>query len=93
MTSGRYFSKSVPHKEIPRAFYGCFGLPGEPGQWILDSAGRRRVFVSADEAELTGYRILIAKLNIEGQKQQRPPKEKKQRQKSEVERVFERFEQ
>jgi hypothetical protein len=61
-TTTKYFSASVPHSEIPGAFLGSFGLPGKPTEWVVDR-GQRKVFGTAEDAELAGYRIIMMHLN------------------------------
>lgn len=58
----KYFAAAAPHAEIPGAYLGSFGLPGEVTQWVMER-GQQKVFGVAEDAELAGYRILMSRLN------------------------------
>jgi hypothetical protein len=60
--STKYYSAAVPHPSIHGAFLGSYALPGEPAQWIMER-GQQKVFGTAEDAELTGYRILMGRMN------------------------------
>lgn len=58
-----YYSTAVPHREVPFCFLGSFAIPGEPAMWVHDTDGKPKVFTSAVEAEVAGFRVMMTKLN------------------------------
>lgn len=56
------YSAAVSSREIPGAFHASFALPGEPPAWVMEN-GQKKLFISAEAAELAGWRIIASKLN------------------------------
>lgn len=61
--STSYFATSVQHLELPMMYLGVFGLPGQQRQFVTDSNGKPVLFKSSIEAEISAFRVLLAKLN------------------------------
>jgi hypothetical protein len=64
-----YYSTAVGHKEIDGLYQATFGIPGEPPVWVKDTNGKPKVFRTADEAALAGFRAMATKLNRSRQEQ------------------------
>ncbi len=60
--SKSFYSTAIPHREVPWAYLATFAIPGESAQWVLEN-GSPKQFRSAMEAELAGFRVMMAKLN------------------------------
>jgi hypothetical protein len=60
--ANRYYSAAVGHREIPGLWLATFGIPGKPAQWVMDGA-KQKTFLTAEEAELAGFRIIASILN------------------------------
>jgi hypothetical protein len=57
-----HYSAPIAHPEIPGAYFGSYAVPGKPPCWVTEN-GNRKVFGNFEQAELAGYRILMACLN------------------------------
>ncbi|WP_315768597.1 MULTISPECIES: hypothetical protein [unclassified Bradyrhizobium] len=64
-----FYSAAVPHLEMDDLYFGTFGIPGDPPQWVNGQDGKREVFRSHDAAVLAGFKIMVAKLNRARQEQ------------------------
>lgn len=60
--SKSFYSTAIPHREIPWTYLATFAIPGEQAQWVLEN-GSPKQFKNAMEAELAGFRVMMAKLN------------------------------
>jgi hypothetical protein len=58
-----YYSTAVEHKEMPGCFMATFATPGEAPMWVNDREGKPKIFRDAAEAELAGFRVMVARLN------------------------------
>ncbi|MEH2517352.1 hypothetical protein V1279_002925 [Bradyrhizobium sp. AZCC 1610] len=58
-----YYSTAVEHKEMPGCFMATFATPGEAPMWVNDRDGKPKIFRDAAEAELAGFRVMVARLN------------------------------
>jgi hypothetical protein len=64
-----YYATAVGHKQIDGIYLGTFAVPGEAPQWVTDDKGRPKHFRSANEAELAGFKMMMARLNRARQEQ------------------------
>jgi hypothetical protein len=64
-----YYSTAVGHKEIDGLYQATFGIPGEAPMWVIDTYGKPKVFRTADEAVLAGFKVMVSKLNRARQEQ------------------------
>lgn len=58
-----FYSTAVGHKEMDGLYLATFGIPGEPALWVHDTDGKPKIFRSAGEAELAGFRVMMTRLN------------------------------
>ncbi|MGJ4953171.1 hypothetical protein [Bradyrhizobium sp. HKCCYLS20291] len=65
MTKGSqyYYSTAVEHREMPGCYMGSFASPGEAALWVTGPDAKPKVFTSAMEAELAGFRVMASRLN------------------------------
>lgn len=61
--SQAFYSTAIEHKELPGCYMASFATPGEAPMWVLDSDGRPKIFTRPDQAELAGFRVMVARLN------------------------------
>lgn len=59
-----FYSAAVGHSEIDGIYMASFAVRGDPPQWVTDKDGKSpKHFRSADQAELAGFRGMVARLN------------------------------
>jgi hypothetical protein len=62
--SQSFYSTAIEHKEVSGCFMASFATPGETAMWVHDSnTGKPKLFRTAVEAELAGFRVMASRLN------------------------------
>jgi hypothetical protein len=61
--SQAFYSTAIEHKEVPGWYLASFATPGEAPLWVNGPDGKAKLFRSAIEAELAGFRVMASKLN------------------------------
>ena len=62
--SSAFYSAAVGHSEIDGIYMASFAVRGDQPEWVTDKDGKSpKHFRSADQAELAGFRVMVAKLN------------------------------
>jgi hypothetical protein len=61
--SQAFYSTAIEHKEMPGCYMASFATPGEAPLWVNGPDGKAKLFRSAMEAELAGFRVMASKLN------------------------------
>lgn len=64
-----YYSSAVEHSGISGLFHATFGIPGHPPQWVNGPDGKPKLFRARDEAILSGFKVMVARLNRARQEQ------------------------
>jgi hypothetical protein len=61
--SQAFYSAAVEHKEMSGCFQASFATPGEAPMWVTERDGKPKFFRDPQEAELAGFRVMVARLN------------------------------
>ncbi|WP_316207531.1 hypothetical protein [Bradyrhizobium sp. SZCCHNR3118] len=61
--SQSYYSTAVEHRDMPGCYMASFASPGEAALWVTGPDAKPKVFTSAIEAELAGFRVMASRLN------------------------------